>query len=122
MYIGETGRTLKVRVAEQKRAIRMGDVNNDLAVHSLKTSHPIEWSQARVVEREENRYRRIIKEALKIQQCQIRMNLDQGIVLKSGWKPFFMNTPFSYPSSRKDITDEAIKKWRENMPINEDTL
>ena len=41
-YTGETGRTLKVRMAEHKRAVRMGDVNNGLAVHSLKTGHPIE--------------------------------------------------------------------------------
>ena len=88
VYTGETGRTLKVRMAEHKRAVRMGDVNNGLAVHVLKTGHPIEWSQVRVVERKENWCRRRIKEALKIQQCQVRMNLDQGIVLRSGWKPF----------------------------------
>ena len=33
VYIGETGRTLKVRLAEHKRAVRMGDVNNGIAVH-----------------------------------------------------------------------------------------
>ena len=37
----------------------------------VKTGHPIEWSQARVVEREENWHRRRIKEALKIQQYQV---------------------------------------------------
>ena len=78
------------------------------------------------MEREENWYRRRIKEALKIQQCQVRMNLDQGIVLRSGWKPFFMKTLFTSPSSGNDatddITDEVIEKWREKMPINEDTL
>ena len=36
VYTGETGRTLKVRMAEHKCAVRMGDVNNGLAVHSLK--------------------------------------------------------------------------------------
>ena len=86
VYTGETGRTLKVM---------MGDVNNGLAVHSLKTGHPIEWSQARVLEKEENWYRKRIKEALKIQQCRARMNLDQGFVLRSGWKPFFLN---NFPS------------------------
>ena len=112
MLTGETGRTLKVKMAEHKRA-GMGDINNGLAVHSLKTGHPIEWSQARVVEREENWYRRRIKEALKIQQCQVRMNLDLVIVLKSGFKPIFMNTAFSSPSSGNDviddITDEVIE-------------
>ena len=70
------------------------------SVHSLKTGHPIKnkWSQARVVEREKNWYKRSIKEALKIQQCQVRMNLDQGIILKSDWKPVFMSTSFFSPS------------------------
>ena len=88
VYTGETGRMLKVRMAEHKSAVRMGDVNNGLAVDSLKTGHPIEWSQTRVVEREENWYRRRFKEALKIQQCQVRMNLHQGFVLRSGREHF----------------------------------
>ena len=36
VYIGGIGRTLKERLAEHKRAVRMGDVNNGIAVHSLK--------------------------------------------------------------------------------------
>ena len=67
-----------------------------------------------MVEREENWYRRRIKEALKIQQCQVRMNLDQGFVLRSGWKPFFMNTPFTSPSSGNDITDDITDEVIEN--------
>ena len=41
VYIGETGRTLKVRLAEHKRAVRMGDVNNGIAVHSLMQDWPL---------------------------------------------------------------------------------
>ena len=59
-----------------------------------------------MVEREENWYRRRIKETLKIQQCQVRMNFDKGIVLKNGWKPSFMNTPFTSPSSGNEVTDD----------------
>ena len=74
MYTGETGRTLKVR---------MGDVNNGLAAHSLKRTielseaKPEWWREKRTGTEEE------LREALKIQQCQVRMNLDQGIVFKS---------------------------------------
>ena len=62
-----------------------------------------------MVEREENWYRRRIKEALKIQQCQVRMNLDQGIVLRSGWKPFyfFHNTIYVW----LHVTDIYIYKY-----------
>ena len=34
---GETGRTLKIRMTEHKRTFRLRDVNNSLAIHSLKT-------------------------------------------------------------------------------------
>ena len=64
--------------------------------------------------RQENWYRRRIKEALKIQQCQGRMNLDQEFVLRSGWKLFFMNTPFNSPSSGNDVTDDITDEVIEN--------
>ena len=105
---------LKVRKAEHKRSVRMGDVNNGLGVHSLQTCHPIKWSQARVVEREENWYRRRIKEALKIQQCQVRMNLDQGIVLRSGWKPYFYEYSLHLSFLRNDVTDNITDEVIEN--------
>ena len=90
-----------------------------LADHALKTGHSIERSQARVVEREGNWYRRRIKEALKIQQYQVRINLDQGIVLRSGWKPFFMNTPFTSLYSGNDVTDDITDDVIENDRKND---
>ena len=52
VYIGGIGRTLKERLAEHKRAVRMGDVNNGIAVHSLKTGHSIAWDKAKITDRE----------------------------------------------------------------------
>ena len=78
VYIGESERTLKVRLAEHKRAVRMGDVNNGIAVHSLKTGHSIAWDRAKITDREIHGQRRRVKEAIRIQKCQVRMNLDQG--------------------------------------------
>ena len=56
-------------MTEHKRAVRMGDVNNGLAVHPLKTGHVIAWDQAIIADRETNCHRRRVKEALRIQQC-----------------------------------------------------
>ena len=67
-----------------------------------------------MVEREENWYRRRIKKALKMQQCQVKMNLDQRIALRSGWKPFFMDTPFTSLSSGNDVTDDITDEVIEN--------
>ena len=52
VYIGETGRTLKMRLAEHKRAVRMENVNNGIAVHSLKTGHSIAWDKTKITHRE----------------------------------------------------------------------
>ena len=99
VYIGETGRTLKVRLAEHKRAVRMGDVNNGIAFHSLKTGHSIAWDKARITDRETHWKRRRVKEAIRIQKSQVRINLDQGIVLHQAWRRFNIHTScFSHPA------------------------
>ena len=57
----------------------MGDVNNGMAVHSLKTGHSIAWDKAKITDREIHWQRRRVKKAIRIQKSQVRMNLDQGI-------------------------------------------
>ena len=41
VYIGETGRTLKQRISEHKRAVKNQDKNNGIAVHVLQTGNEI---------------------------------------------------------------------------------
>ena len=48
-YIGETGRNLKTRLTEHKRATRNGDVNNHIAEHHRLTNHTIDWDSAQCV-------------------------------------------------------------------------
>ena len=92
VYIGETGRTLKERLAEHKRAVRMENVNNGIAVHSLKTGHSIAWEKAKITHRETLWQRGKVKEAIRIQKSQARMNLDQGILLHQAWRQFNIHT------------------------------
>ena len=47
-----------MRLAEHKQAVRMGDVNNGIAVHSLKTGHSIAWDKAKITDRETHWQRR----------------------------------------------------------------
>ena len=42
LYTGESMRTLKVRLAEHRRAVQKSDVNNGIAVHMANTSHSID--------------------------------------------------------------------------------
>ena len=90
-YIGETGRTLGVRLKEHKRAVRMDQPNNGIAVHANKTRHDILWDSAEVLEQETNWTKRRFKEALQIQAADKTMNLDTGLQLNPIWSTIRIN-------------------------------
>ena len=62
-YIGETGRTLNVRLTEHKRATRNGDINNHIADHYLQTNHRIDWDSAECITYSTNYYQRLTLES-----------------------------------------------------------
>ena len=84
-YIGETGRTLDVRLKEHRRAVKMNNKSNGIAVHTNSTSHDIDWDSVEVIDQEQNWIKRKIKEALHIRSVNAPMNLDQGYQLNSIW-------------------------------------
>lgn len=45
-------RTLKVRLAERRRAVQKSDVSNGIVMHVANTSHNIDWANAKVVRME----------------------------------------------------------------------
>ena len=87
MYVGETGRTLKQRITEHKRAVRNADSNNGLAVHVAESEHEIRWNEAEVVCREEQWIKRKIKEGLSIKAHTGNLNLDNGAFIDANWTP-----------------------------------
>ena len=48
VYVGEMKRTLKVRLSEQRQAVKQGETKNGIAVHVTKTDHCINWEGTRV--------------------------------------------------------------------------
>ena len=62
-YIGETGRNLKTRLTEHKRATRNGDVNNYIAEHHRLTNHTIDWDSAQCVTYSTNYFQRLTLES-----------------------------------------------------------
>ena len=83
-YIGETSKSIHERIAEHRRSVRRGDTNNSIAVHVQTTDHIIKWENAEVLQREQHKTRRKIKEAMYIQTSRC-MNLDQGMSLDPIW-------------------------------------
>ena len=89
-YIGETGRNLDIRLKEHKRAVKMDNQNNGIAVHVNKTLHDIEWNNAEILEQESNWTKRKVKEALHIKE-HTTMNLDQGVQINTIWSTLNIN-------------------------------
>lgn len=89
VYIGETGRNLKLRLTEHKRAVKNKDPNNGLAVHVSITNHTILWQNAEVLTIEPNWSKRKVREALYIKRTKDTLNLDQGYTLDNVWRLSF---------------------------------
>jgi hypothetical protein len=62
-YIGETGRTLEIRLNEHKNSIRKGEITSKLVEHALNEDHIFEWDKASVLARESKWKARKVHEA-----------------------------------------------------------
>ena len=92
-YIGETKRTLKVRLSEHKQAVKRGDPKKGITVHALESSHMIDWDGARVRRSSMIGYwQRRTTEAIHIKLSEKTMNLDGGLQLSTVWNPV-LNPP-----------------------------
>ena len=64
-YVGETGRTIEERKKEHLRAVREMDVQrSEVARHVIEDGHDVDVKGMRLIEKEKNWKKRVIKEAL----------------------------------------------------------
>ena len=84
VYVGETGRQMKTRIEEHKRAVMKADPNNAIAEHVWSTGHKIQWDETTSIEHDKDWFRRRIKEALHIRSSNA-MNSDPGLSLNPCW-------------------------------------
>ena len=63
------------RMKEHKRPVQKIDTNNSLVVYVKETLHDISWENAKVLQKEQHKIRRKIKEAILIQKTPC-MNMD----------------------------------------------
>lgn len=84
VYIGQTGRTLEHRLKEHMRALTAADFfynTSAVADHAIKNSHSIAWTQARVIDMQNNLRQRCLLESWHIRkEGQTAMNRENGIL------------------------------------------
>ena len=95
IYIGETGRTLKVHMEEHKRAVKSKDPLKELPCTSRRLHITSTGKRLESLQGENNWGKRRVHEALKI-------NLDAGLLLDQSW------TPIVCPRSRNHETGSVL--------------
>ena len=66
VYVGETGRQMKTRNEEHKRAVMKADPNNAIAEHVRSTGQKIQWDETTSIDHDGDWFRRRVKDALYI--------------------------------------------------------
>ena len=93
-YIGETGRKFGTRLKEHRREVEVHgqrvftraekikaeveEHKSAITNHAVRNNHVIDWDAAKVIDKEDNRERRVIKEAIWIKKSGPVMNRDDG--------------------------------------------
>ena len=71
-YVGETARALRTRLSEHERP------TSPVGEHASKEQHQIDWEGVRILDREDNWYRRGVREAIHIRRTGSDLNRDRG--------------------------------------------
>ena len=84
-YIGETGRTLEIRMKEHKSACVKADLKKSaVAEHAWLSGHYIDWDNVEVLDQENDLS---MKEGIEIRltNIKLRINRDEGRDLSPEW-------------------------------------
>ena len=81
-YIGQTGRHLRDRLKEHRKAVESGNTHHSgVAEHAYKAHHNVDLDNITVLDQESNLQRRLVREALHIRHQAPAMNRDRGLEL-----------------------------------------
>ena len=88
VYIGETGRSVLIRLKEHIADISHGRIKNSaLAEHSITSKHHILMEDVKVIANIDHYTRRRVREAIEIEKQPLNINRDDGWKLNRTWAP-----------------------------------
>ena len=78
-YVGQTGRSLGLRLKEHKRALKNFDVTSSgLSEHALESGHRVAWTKAAVVNSHPKKSNRMFLESWHIGMESCSLNREKG--------------------------------------------
>ena len=87
VYVGETGRSLEMRLKEHKYTVKNNDTNNGVTIHAWDNDQHVNWDAAKVVAVEHHFTMRKVLESLHVREKMNSSNLDRGYTLSPIWRP-----------------------------------
>ena len=91
-YIGQTGRHLRERLKEHERVMDQGKhLESGVAEHAALHGHQIDWS-AKILDKDLNQRRRLVREAIQIRKNHPSMNREQGYELSRAYHSLIKKT------------------------------
>lgn len=85
VYVGETGRTIRMRIKEHSSAIRLGHHEKSAVVEHAVQGHDINIGKPVILAREKHFKTRLFREALEIKKHRNNFNRDSGQKISESW-------------------------------------